>query len=86
MRKSLNLLATAALLAALGACNRQQPDRVTPDDEHQLNEAGRMTDDNTFVDTSPDDRAANAEDVADEENALEAPPADGPGNQAANRQ
>ena len=39
MRKSLNLLAAASLLAALGACNRQQPDRVTPDDERQLNDA-----------------------------------------------
>ena len=31
MRKSLNLLAAAALLAALGACNRQ--DRAAPDGE-----------------------------------------------------
>ncbi|HEV7658428.1 MAG TPA: hypothetical protein VGO55_01155 [Allosphingosinicella sp.] len=48
MRKSLNLLAAASLLAALGACNRQdraapdgerQPNRVTPEDERQLNNA-----------------------------------------------
>ena len=44
MRKSLNLLAAASLLAALGTCNRvapdeRQPDRVTPDDERQLNNA-----------------------------------------------
>ena len=48
MRKSLNLLAAASLLAALGACNRQdraapdgegQPNRVAPEDERQLNNA-----------------------------------------------
>jgi hypothetical protein len=81
MRKSLNLLAAASLLAALGACNRQ-PDRVTPDDERQLNEAAAMNDDNSIVDTSADDQSLNAEDVA-EENGAEA----APGNAAAgNRQ
>ena len=80
MRKSLNLLAAASLLAALGACSRQ-PDRVTPDDERQLNEAAAMNDDNTIVDTSADDQSVNAEDVA-EENTPEAAPA----NAAANRQ
>jgi hypothetical protein len=73
MRKSLNLLAAASLLAALGACSRQ-PDRVTPDDERQLNEAAAMNDDNSIVDTSADDQSLNAEDVA-EENGAEAAPA-----------
>ena len=86
MRKSLNLLAAAALVAALGACNRQQPDRVTPDDEHQLNDAGKMTEDNTFVDTSPDDQTANVEDVEVDENAVVAPSGSGAGNGTANRQ
>jgi hypothetical protein len=85
MRKSLNLLAAASLLAALGACNRQ-PDRVTPDDERLLNEARDMTDDNRFVDTSPDDRSANPNDVAAEENAAEAAPANESGNRTANQQ
>ena len=84
MRKSLNLLAAASLLAALGACSRQ-PDRVTPDDERQLNEAAAMNDDNNVIDTSADDQSANAEDVA-EENAADAAPAGGTGNAAANRQ
>jgi hypothetical protein len=46
MRKSLSLLAAASLLAALGACNRQdraapeaQPNRVASEDERQLNKA-----------------------------------------------
>jgi hypothetical protein len=84
MRKSLNLLAAAALLAALGACNRQ-PAGVTPDDERALNEAAAMNDDNNIVDTSADDQSVNAEDVA-EENAADAAPANGSGNAAGNRQ
>ena len=79
MRKSLNLLAAASLLAALGACSRQ-PDRVTPDDERQLNEAAAMNDDNSVIDTSADDQSVNAEDVV-EENAAQAAPANGSGNQ-----
>jgi hypothetical protein len=79
MRKSLNLLAAASLLAALGACSRQ-PDRVTPDDERQLNEAAAMNDDNSVIDTSADDQSANAEDVA-EENGAQAAPANGAANQ-----
>ncbi|HVQ06891.1 MAG TPA: hypothetical protein VMS43_00500 [Allosphingosinicella sp.] len=84
MRKSLNLLAAASLLAALGACNRQ-PAGVTPDDERELNEATGMNDENTFIDTSADDQALNAEDVA-EDNEANAAPAAAPGNAAANRQ
>lgn len=80
MRKSLNLLAAAALLAALGACNRQPAGGVTPDEERQLNEARDMV-----IDTSPDDRSVNAEDVA-EENAVEPAPANGAGERTANRQ
>jgi hypothetical protein len=78
MRKSLNLLAAAALLAALGACNRQ-PAGVTPDDERALDNAASMLDDNTIVDTSPDDQSVNVEDVA-EENEAPAAPANGAGN------
>jgi hypothetical protein len=80
MRKSLNLLAAASLVAALGACSRQ-PDRVTPDDERLLNNAAAMNDDNTIVDTSPDDQSANVEDVEVEGNApAAAAPANGTGN------
>jgi predicted small lipoprotein YifL len=85
MRKSLNLLAAASLLAALGACNRQQPDKVTPDDERALDNAAAMTYDNTIVDTSADDQSVNAEDVV-EENEAEAAPANGTGNRTANQQ
>jgi hypothetical protein len=84
MRKSLNLLAAASLLAALGACNRP-PAGVTPDDERELNNATGMNDENTFVDTSADDQSLNAEDVV-EENAPEAAPANGSGNRTANQQ
>lgn len=83
MRKSLNLLAAAALLAALCACNRQ-PAGLTPDDERDLNNAAAMNNDNMVVDTSPDDQSVNVEDV--EENAPEAAPADVGGNRTANRQ
>ena len=83
MRKSLNLLAAASLLAALGACSRQ-PDRVTPDDERLLNEARGMTEDNTIYDTSPDDQTANVEADELDENAAVA--ANGAGNGTANRQ
>ncbi|HEV7658429.1 MAG TPA: hypothetical protein VGO55_01160 [Allosphingosinicella sp.] len=85
MRKSLNLLAAASLLAALGACSRQ-PDRVTPDDERLLNEARGMTEDNTIYDTSPDDQTANAETVEIDENAAVTPSGSGAGNGTANRQ
>ena len=81
MRKSLNLLAAAALLAALGACNRQPPG-VTPDDDRALDNAAAMLNDNTIVDTSPDDQSLNAADVDVEENA----PAAAPGNGTGNRQ
>jgi hypothetical protein len=81
MRKSLNLLAAAALLAALGACNRQPAGTPTPDDERALDNAAAMTGDNSFIDTSPDDQSVNAEDVVDED---EAPPA--PTNGAGNVQ
>ncbi len=74
MSKSLNLLAAAALLAALGACNRQPAGGVTPDEERQLNEARDMV-----IDTSPDDRSVNAEEMV-EENAPEAAPANSAGN------
>lgn len=83
MRKSLNLLAAAALLAALGACNRQ-PAGITPDDERGLNNAAAMNDDNMVVDTSPDDQSLNVEDV--EENAPEAEAAPADGNRTGNRQ
>jgi hypothetical protein len=84
MRNSLNLLAAAALLAALGACNRP-PAGVTPDDERELNNASDMLNDQ-LIDTSPDDRSLNAEDVAVEENGTQAPAANGSGNGPANRQ
>ena len=80
MRKSLNLLAAASLLAALGACNRQQPDKVTPDDERALDNAAAMNDDNTIIDTSADDQSVNVQDVEVEENAPAAAPANGTGN------
>jgi hypothetical protein len=80
MRKSLNLLAAAALLAALGACSRQPAGGVTPDEERQLNEARDMV-----IDTSPDDRSVNAEDVA-EENVPEPAPANSAGERTDNRQ
>lgn len=78
MSKSLNLLAAAALLAALCACNRQPAGGVTPDDDRQLNEAHNMLAD-PVVDTSPDDASANLEDMV-EENAGEAAPANAAGN------
>jgi hypothetical protein len=78
MSKSLNLLA-AALLAALGACNRQPAAGVTPDDERALDNAAAMNDDNAIVDTSPDDQSLNVEDVA-QENAAQAASSNGAAN------
>lgn len=66
MRKSLNLLTAAALVAALGACNRG---RTADEEQRALNEAAAMNDDNSVYDTSPDDMALNEADVAAEENA-----------------
>jgi len=84
MRKSLNLLAVAALVAAIGACNRG----ATPEEEQQkLNEAAAMTDDNSVFDTSPDDMSLEANDVVEEGNATGAANANASGNAAAgNRQ
>ena len=71
MSKSLTLLAAAALLVALGACNRQPAGGVTPDEERQLNEAREMLKErdrlNEVIDVPSDDLSANAEAVAEEE-------------------
>lgn len=80
MRKSLNLLAAASLLAALGACSRQPAD-----DERQLNEARDMLNEQVF-DTSADDQSLNAEDVVEENAAVAAAPANDSGNATGNRQ
>ncbi|HYI47769.1 MAG TPA: hypothetical protein VEX35_04815 [Allosphingosinicella sp.] len=84
MSKSLNLLAAAALLAALGACNRQQGG-VTPDDERELNNASDMLNDQ-LIDTSPDDQSLNADDVVAEEKAPEPAAANRAGERTANQQ
>lgn len=71
MKTSLKILTAAALAASLAGCGRgdQRAGGLSADEEHQLDNAAAMLDDNNNLVLPDDSMSANAEDVAADENA-----------------
>ena len=76
MTTSFKILCVVALAAALAGCGQgdQRAGGLTGDEEHQLDNAAAMLDDNNNLVLADDSLSANAEDVADENGATAAPP------------